>query len=87
MANAIYIGTYNQVRLVTPLQWLMKDDIVEKGTLLDVPFELTLSCYEGTRPACGRCPTCVERLAAFDANNLEDPLEYEDRDFWKSKGH
>lgn len=76
MANAVYIGTYNKVRLVTPFQWIMKKDIVARGLALGVPFALTLSCYEGTEPACGKCPTCVERLAAFAACGAVDPLKY-----------
>lgn len=77
MANAMYIGTYYKVRLVTPLEWMMKKDIVKKGTELLVPYDITHSCYEGMHPACGKCPTCVERLAAFEANGLTDPIPYD----------
>src|SRR5580765_4350218 len=77
MANAIYVGSYFKVRLVTPLEWMMKKDIVKVGLDLNVPYDITHSCYEGRRPACGKCPTCVERLAAFEANGVRDPLEYE----------
>lgn len=76
MANAVRVGTYDKVRLATPFQWMMKADIVQLGFDLGVPFEKTLSCYEGAVPACGRCPTCVERLAAFAACGEKDPLEY-----------
>ena len=76
MANAIFIGTYYKVRLVTPIEWLMKKDIVRKGLELEVPYEITMSCYEGTSPACGKCPTCTERLAGFEANGATDPLPY-----------
>jgi len=77
MANAIYVGSYHQVRLVTPVEWMMKRDIVNKGIALKTPYEITHSCYEGKRPACGKCPTCVERLEAFRANGLEDPIPYD----------
>jgi len=77
MANAIYVGSYHQVRLVTPFQWISKADIVKLGIDLGAPYGLTHSCYEGKRPACGQCPTCVERLAAFEANGVADPIEYE----------
>lgn len=76
MANAIYIGTYHKVRLSTPLEWMMKKDIVRTGLELETPYELTHSCYEGMQPACGKCPTCVERLEGFAANNAEDPIPY-----------
>lgn len=77
MQNAIYVGSYFKVRLVAPLQYLMKKEVVKIGLDLGAPYGLTLSCYEGKSPACGRCPTCVSRLEAFHANGVRDPLTYE----------
>lgn len=77
MANAIYVGTYGEVRLSFPFAWMMKKDIVALGAKLEVPYSLTHSCYDGTVPACGLCPTCVERVGAFKVNNLIDPLSYD----------
>lgn len=77
MANAVYVGTYHMVQLRFPFAWMMKKDIVAFGTDLGVPFSLTHSCYDGKRPACGMCPTCVERTEAFKANGLIDPILYE----------
>lgn len=77
MMNAIYIGTYHKVRLQVPFQYGTKAQIVQIGTRLHAPYHLTLSCYEGTRPACGKCPTCIGRLEAFKAAEENDPLEYE----------
>lgn len=76
MANALYVGTYHKVRLVAPLQYLLKRDVVKLGLELSAPYDKTHSCYEGMRPACGRCPTCVSRLEAFKANGVRDPVEY-----------
>lgn len=76
MANAIYVGTYHKVRLLAPLQYLLKKDVVKLGLELGAPFHLTHSCYEGS-PACGRCPTCVSRLEAFKENHVRDPIQYE----------
>ncbi|KAH0533925.1 hypothetical protein GP486_008951 [Trichoglossum hirsutum] len=76
MANAIYIGSYRTIRLYTPLQWLMKKDIVELGFDLGVPFEDTWSCYKGEALQCGVCPTCRSRREAFEAIGEEDPTEY-----------
>jgi MFS family permease len=36
----------------------------------------TWSCYQGGERACGICPTCAERLAAFKELGLSDPLPY-----------
>jgi 7-cyano-7-deazaguanine synthase len=76
MANAIFIGSYQQIRLHTPLQWLMKSEIVELGEKLGVPFEDTWSCYKGEKLHCGICPTCRSRRDAFIRVGVKDPTEY-----------
>lgn len=76
MANAIYIGSYNQIRLYTPLQWLMKTEIVELGSSLGVDFADTWSCYKGEALHCGVCPTCRSRREAFFVAGINDPTEY-----------
>lgn len=77
MANAIYIGSYQTIRLHTPLQWLMKSDIVKLGVELGVNFKDTWSCYKGEENHCGRCPTCRSRRDAFLKANIVDPTWYE----------
>ena len=77
MASAIYIGSYMKVRLVTPLQWFTKSEVIALGVKLGAPFELTWSCYNGFEKSCGVCPTCVGRLHAFKENGLIDPIDYE----------
>ncbi|TGE38597.1 7-cyano-7-deazaguanine synthase QueC [Desulfosporosinus fructosivorans] len=77
MANAIYIGSYMKVRLVTPLQWFSKSEVVALGKKIGTPFQLTWSCYNGKEKACGVCPACVGRLHGFEENGLIDPIEYE----------
>lgn len=76
MANAIYIGSYMQIRLHTPLQWCQKAGVVELGESLGVPFENTWSCYKGEELHCGVCPTCRSRREAFRAVGVSDPTEY-----------
>lgn len=61
----------------TPFVHKWKTEVVALGLELGVPYELTHTCYEGKRPACGQCDACAERLAAFAANGVADPLEYE----------
>lgn len=77
MANAIYIGTYHKVRLLTPLQWYTKKEIVSKSVELSSPYYLTWSCYASGKVHCGRCPTCISRRQAFVKAGYEDPTEYE----------
>lgn len=76
MANAIYVGTMGRVRLVFPLIWMTKAEVVTRGALLSVPFSLTWSCYEGGHRHCGRCPTCLERMNAFVEAGYKDPVTY-----------
>src|SRR5262249_22804288 len=40
MANAIYVGSYHKVRLMTPLQWFTKADVVRLALRLGAPLEL-----------------------------------------------
>jgi 7-cyano-7-deazaguanine synthase len=76
IASAMFVGSYMKVRLISPLQWSNKADVIRVGTLLEAPYGLTMSCYNGAEPACGTCPTCRSRRAAFRANGREDPIEY-----------
>lgn len=76
MAKAINIGTYGNIGLIAPLIEMNKAQVVAEGIRLDVPYELTWSCYRGGDLQCGTCATCVDRQKAFDANNKVDPVGY-----------
>lgn len=77
MANAIYVGSYRTIRLHTPLQWLMKADIVKLGDSLGAPLSDTWSCYKGETYQCGTCPTCISRKEAFDIAGVVDNTSYQ----------
>lgn len=77
IANSIYTGTGQKVRLVTPLQWASKSDIVRLASIIGVPIELTYSCYKGGEKHCGKCPTCLGRIEAFRHWGEKDPVSYE----------
>lgn len=81
--KAINIGTYNKVTVVAPLINMNKAEVVKTGLAINVPYELTWSCYEGGEKACGTCGTCIDRINAFKANGVEDPIEYEDNNLKK----
>lgn len=76
MANAIHVGTYHQLRLSTPLEWLTKPEIIRRGTELGVPYGVTWSCYRGGEMHCGVCPTCRARKTGFALARVEDPTRY-----------
>lgn len=74
MNRAITEGTGNQLRLEAPFVSVTKAEVVRTGLALKVPYELTWSCYEGGKTPCCRCGTCIDRIEAFRANGVEDPL-------------
>lgn len=77
MTDAINIGTYGRVHVVAPLNLMSKAEVIKTGLGLNTPYQLTTSCYHGRAKACGKCGTCIDRLAAFEANHVQDPIEYE----------
>ena len=78
MDEAINIGTYGKIHINRPLINMNKAEVVKTGLSLNVPYELTWSCYEGGEKACGTCGTCIDRINAFKLNGVEDPIEYKD---------
>lgn len=71
--DAIYIGSGKQLKVIAPFIGLTKADVIKRGIELNVPYELTWSCYEGKDRPCGVCGTCRDRAAAFKANGIDDP--------------
>ena len=76
MNEAVWLGSGNQVKIEAPFVGMTKAQVVKTGLELGVPYELTWSCYEGGEKPCGVCGTCRDRIAAFEANGVHDPLEY-----------
>ena len=64
------------IAIVTPLIEFKKNEIIQLGNQLGVPWEQTWSCYAGNETACGVCDACRLRLAAFAELGLQDPLPY-----------
>ncbi|MHA2097388.1 MAG: 7-cyano-7-deazaguanine synthase QueC [Candidatus Kariarchaeaceae archaeon] len=74
MNNTLYQGNlWTPVELIAPFQHISKAEVVKYGLQLDVPFELTWSCYEGDLSPCLECGTCLERTEAFVKNKTSDP--------------
>lgn len=67
-----------------PFLYKSKTDIVRRAGELNVPLNMTWSCYKGEDIHCGRCGTCVERLEAVDKAGVEDATEYMDTEFWRT---
>ncbi|KRL37030.1 exsB protein [Liquorilactobacillus uvarum DSM 19971] len=84
MRDAVVAGTAGKVTMAAPLIELTKAGVVSLGHKLGVPFELTRSCYEGHKYACGKCGTCRDRINAFKQNGLRDPIKYEKSPNWNN---
>ena len=74
-----HIHVYNPYVEVNKLD-VLKDavDSCEKLELdINIIMKNTLSCYSPIEgKACGKCPTCEERLGIFEELGLKDPCEY-----------
>jgi 7-cyano-7-deazaguanine synthase len=75
--NLLALNRKNSIQIHAPLVDLNKAGVLKMGLEIGVDFGRTWSCYQGNDKACGRCPTCGERLAAFKALGMRDPLNYE----------
>jgi 7-cyano-7-deazaguanine synthase len=77
--NQVYqLNRKTPVQIQAPFVQYSKADILRLGLELGVDYGRTWSCYEGREVACGRCPTCAERLAAFAEAGVQDPLLYQE---------
>jgi len=75
--NHVYtLNRKTPVQIAAPFVNYSKADIVRAGLALGVDYGQTWSCYVGQDAACGHCPTCAERLAAFHEVGAVDPVPY-----------
>jgi 7-cyano-7-deazaguanine synthase len=65
-------------KIHTPLMFLTKTqtvELMEKLGGLEL-LKYTHTCYEGTKPACGKCPACKLRLKGFREYGIDDLIYY-----------
>lgn len=62
-----------KVRIYAPLLEKNKQQIVQAAKRLNVPFELTWSCYKGGKKPCGVCDSCKLREQGFARAKIMDP--------------
>ena len=79
MNSAVKEGTAGAVRIEAPFIYDNKAWVVRQGIEMNVPYEMTWSCYNGGDKPCGKCGTCIDRINAFKENGIDDPLEYEEQ--------
>ena len=61
------------VEVRAPFVGKRKAEVVKIGLELGVDYGRTWTCYRGGAAACGECPSCVERAAAFRELGRCDP--------------
>ncbi|GBD90856.1 7-cyano-7-deazaguanine synthase [bacterium BMS3Abin04] len=85
--QVINLGTkpQTQIKIETPIIYMKKSEIIQKGLELNAPFSLTWSCYQNEEEACGVCDSCALRLRAFQELGLEDPIPYKTRPNYAKK--
>lgn len=76
MRQVALIADFEPVEVSAPYLEASKADILRDGLAMGLDYRDTWTCYEGRELACGRCGSCRERLAAFAANGVTDPLAY-----------
>lgn len=76
MNSSINLGADHKAKIYTPLLPLSKKEIVYEAIRLDVPIELTWSCYQSDDKACGVCDSCLLRLKGFSEAGYSDKIEY-----------
>ena len=65
------------IKILTPVISMKKKEIVGTGQKLNVPFNLSWSCYKSSEKACGECDSCALRLRGFKEAGITDPIEYQ----------
>ncbi|OBA00721.1 7-cyano-7-deazaguanine synthase QueC [Halomonas sp. G11] len=76
MNQVAQIANFSPVKVHAPYLHASKADILRQGLAMGLDYRNTWTCYEGGELACGQCGSCRERLAAFAANGVTDPLPY-----------
>ena len=62
------------IKVVNPLIDKTKTEVLRLALELEVPLELTWSCYQDGKTPCGKCRGCLGRRKAFEAVGTPDPL-------------
>lgn len=74
MDKASKIANFEPVKVCAPYLNSDKIGILKDGLAMGLDYSKTWTCYKGLEKACGKCGSCVERLEAFDRNQIKDPI-------------
>ena len=68
------LNRVSPIRVHAPFVDMPKSDVVKIGLEMGVDYAHTWTCYRGGGRPCGTCPSCTERIAAFEKAGAADPL-------------
>lgn len=76
LQETLRLGMESDVTIHAPLMHLSKKETVELAAELGAlgAMALTHTCYNGSRPPCGKCSACVLRAKGFAEAGIKDPL-------------
>lgn len=65
--TSLATAAQTKIKIETPLIYLSKAEIIQRGLTLGVDYSMTISCYRATSDsvACGTCDSCVYRQKGF----------------------
>jgi len=73
------IGCSRKIKIIAPLIYKDKEDIIILGKKKGVDFANTFSCYSPVKGKhCGFCLSCMLRKEGFYWANIEDPTVYQE---------
>ncbi len=73
---SLKLATLRKFTIVRPLIQDDKQAIIKRALNCQAPLHLTWTCYLGGEQACGRCDACQLRIAAFQSEEVIDPVQY-----------
>jgi 7-cyano-7-deazaguanine synthase len=76
LEEALRLGMETDIEIHAPLMYLSKRETVELAAALGAldAMALTHTCYNASRPPCGKCPACRLRARGFAEAGVPDPL-------------
>lgn len=77
MNSVSQIANLQPVKIHAPFLLDDKASILRRGLDLGLDYSQTWTCYQGEAKACGQCSACRERLGAFAACHITDPIAYQ----------
>lgn len=73
--GSLRFSTLSGVRVESPTLQMNKLEIVQEGLRVQLPFELTWSCYEGFDKMCGACESCLRSKRAYHEGGVWERMK------------